>query len=236
MKMRAAMALGKTSVKTLHANETARRLNTDSQTKKRRPTQTGLAHSARPAANPAKCSADMPKTHGMMLRRGTREASHPNRGRATSVAAKVALKSHWRLLTPPATPIVSRTGRSRKYAANSRPIRMPALMMALLFSSSLFPVALSPSGRELIHLFNLTNFRPRTRSAHRSRDDHDFGRQWSAARCTGLPPRSSNIASLQALDRPIHLVIAGVRQSNKKRAGCPPVSSSPQGGPSSSRP
>jgi hypothetical protein len=50
----------------------------------------------------------------MMRRRATLEASQPNSGSTASVATKVPVNSHCRLSTPPATPMVSRTGRSMK--------------------------------------------------------------------------------------------------------------------------
>jgi hypothetical protein len=51
-------------------------------------------------------------TDGTISRRGTRATAHDWSGIASSVAPKVALKSHGRLDVPPSMPQASRTGRS----------------------------------------------------------------------------------------------------------------------------
>ena len=58
--------------------------------------------------------AKKPNVHGRMRRREARAASQPNKGIASSVATKVPVNNHCRLSTPPATPMVSRTGRNMK--------------------------------------------------------------------------------------------------------------------------
>ena len=79
-----------------------------------RANQTLSGCSAKPIANATRFSAKNAKVHGRMRRRCARAASQPNNGITASVATKVAVNSHCRLSTPPAMPIVSRTGRSMK--------------------------------------------------------------------------------------------------------------------------
>ncbi len=58
--------------------------------------------------------AKKPSVHASTRRRAARAASQPNNGIAASVATNVPVNSHCRFCTPPAIPIVSRTGRNMK--------------------------------------------------------------------------------------------------------------------------
>ncbi|MCY1226121.1 hypothetical protein D9M72_383410 [compost metagenome] len=53
-------------------------------------------------------------TQATKRRRGSQAQTAPYNGMAASMTTKVAVNSHCRFFTPPAMPMVSRTGRSMK--------------------------------------------------------------------------------------------------------------------------
>ncbi|MNT30952.1 hypothetical protein D3C72_1667690 [compost metagenome] len=66
------------------------------------------------SAKPSRLAIKKAYTQGTKRRRGSHAQTAPYSGIAASITTKVAVNSHCRFFTPPAMPMVSRTGRSMK--------------------------------------------------------------------------------------------------------------------------